>query len=281
MPEKNTGVNGAAAAGQQEGAGAQQDQELDFSAYFSGEGAGEGNPADAGQGTGSEAGEGQGAEGSGSEEKFDEKTEKAFAKRLAAERKKLEQEYEEKFGQPPGQGQQQGQQQTGPQKTWNELVDELADKLYITKEAADIMLRQQVQLEQMNNQLTEIRGGSEKTTAQQEIETMRAQNPHLPEFNETAVTKIRNDYSKQYGVPLSWKDAYRQFVAQEALNGKLFADIEHETEQRTLTNVAGRDTKTIQAGQAGRAKPPSINDMSDDQFEQMIEAAKQGKLKKS
>ena len=214
---------------------------------------------------------------------------KAFAKRLAAKEKQIEERLrtqllEEMRQQQTSQGQHQ-YTQPEPHVNVKEQLDKLADELALTPEAVQVLYRQQLMLNQQaesirktEEALNQNRENMTKSEVKAEIEAQRKANPMLPEFDETSINRVRESYRKQYGVSLPWKAAYQQFVAEEAMSGNLGRRVQ----QDTLKKVVGRNKKTVQVkGSKQPAKKPSIDSMSDEQFERMIAAAKSGRLKKS
>lgn len=275
MSEEQTGVESVSAAGGQE--------ELDLDNYFSDEDTGDNDPAAAGQGTGDEGEVGTGEEGSAG----DERTEQAFAKRLAAEREKIRHEMEEEY-----QSKNVQQQNTPPPVTPaqppplpKEQLDKLSYELGLSEEAVQVLYHQQHQLNLQNelvrNQasyIASLEDNSTKSQAKAEIEKQRAANPMLPEFDEQKVSQIRSDYRAKHGKAMPWKDAYKQLVAEEAISGNLLRSVE----QKTVQQVAKRGTKTVQAVKGGGASSrPGIEDLSLDDFNKLVEKAKAGKFKKS
>ena len=270
MGVEETGVNGVPVAG--------ESQEDDFSSYLEEEGVEEEEAV-----AGPEEDEFEDEEQDESEE-FEAPVEKAFAKRLAAKERQLEerirQQVMDEIRQQP---QPQYQQYTAPVNV-KEQIDKLADELALTPEAVQVIYQQQLML---NRQAEAIRRTEEtlnqnqdnmtRSEAKAEIEAQRRNNPMLPEFDETALGRIRDTYRKQYGVSLPWKSAYQQFLAEEAMSGNLGRRVQ----QDTLKKVVGRNKKTAKVKGSQPAKKPSIDSMSDEQFERMLAAAKSGKLKKS
>ena len=244
--------------------------------------AGEENASDAGEQTVDEDVQDEG---------FKEKsTEKAFAARLAKEREKiaketedrLRQEYEARMAQ-----QAQPQQHIGgdqPPPLSGEQLDSLADTLGVTREAAWAMYQQQWLINQQSDAIRRqdeyvrrIEQGASKIEALKTIEQRRKKNPYLPEPDEKVLADIRKDYKIRTGFDLPWEDAYDKLVARETESGA----ISRRAEQETIGKIAARNKATIQAGKGGQAKKPSIDDLSPDEFNKLVEDAKKGKYKKS
>lgn len=186
----------------------------------------------------------------------------AFQKRLERESRKIEerlrQEFEERYA-----------QQTQPQNNELALADQLAYQLGITREAAAILIHQQIALNNMQDTAA-------KHEARAEVEAMRRENEHLPEWNEAKLSEIRKDYQAKYGTTLPWTEAYHFYIAQEAISGK----ISHAAEQKAISNITRRNKATVQAGGAKSAKAPDIWDMDKEEFEKMVERAKSGEFQK-
>lgn len=223
----------------------------------------------------------------------DESTEKAFAARLRKEREKiaqeteqrLRQEFEARYGQ---QQQQQPQQQyTPPPQAPPPLpmqeLENLADQLGVTIETANAMYHQQWLINQQNEAikrqdeyLRRMADNTSKSEALKAIEQRRRGNPNLPEPDEARMSQIRQEYKGKYGYDLPWEEAYEKLVAQEAISGNLT----RTAQQRVINDITARGRKTVQAGKGGRAKKPSIEDMSTEDFEALVEQAKAGKFKR-
>ncbi len=224
----------------------------------------------------------------------DESTEKAFAARLRKEREKiaqeteerLRQEYEAKYGQ---QQQQQPQQQytpppQAPPPLPRQELESLADQLGVTIETANAMYHQQWLINQQNEAIRQqseaisrMADNTSKSEALKAIEQRRRGNPNLPEPDEARMSQIRQEYKGKYGYDLPWEEAYEKLVAQEAISGNLT----RTAQQRVINDITARGRKTVQAGKGGRAKKPSIEDMSKDDFEALVEQAKAGKFKRT
>ena len=226
----------------------------------------------------------------------DESKEKAFAARLRKEREKiaqeteerLRQEYEAKYQQIQQQQQTQQQRyiplsQTPPPLPRQQLED-LADQLGVTIETANAMYHQQWLINQQNEAirrqeeyLRRMADNTSKSEALKAIEQRRKGNPNLPEPDETRLQQIRKEYKGKYGYDLPWEEAYEKLIAQEAISGNLT----RTAQQRVINDITARGRKTVQAGKGGRAKKPSIEDMSKDDFEALVEQAKAGKFKRT
>ena len=220
----------------------------------------------------------------------EESTEKAFAARLAKEREKiaretedrLRQEYEAKYAQP----QQQPQYTPGsqPPPLQNEQLDALADRLGVTREAAYAMYHQQWLIDRQNEAIRQqaednrrTKENTAKVEALKSLEQRRKKNPYLPEPDEKVLADIRKDYRTRTGYDLPWEDAYDKLVARETESG----NISRRAEQETIGKITARNKATIQAGKGGQAKKPSIDDLSSDEFNKLVEEAKMGKYKKT
>lgn len=282
---EHTGVEQAPVAAEQQD---NQETEPTYEDLFGGEETGEEDPAAAGQET-EEGSEGQ-RQGEDDDEapQLDEKVEKAFAKRLAAEREKIRREYEEKlqaslteYTPPTSQYQPPAQPQV-PTVDFERAVNQLADDLMITPEAARAMIYQQMELNRIKAMQAEVQDRSAKAEAKAQIEAQRQQNPHLPPFDEKVLEKVRRDHQSRTGYTLSWHDAYRQYVADQALAGSLFASVEQQAEQKAISQITKRNKTTVQAGKGARSpKPTSVWDVPDDEMDRLIERAKAGEFKKS
>lgn len=221
----------------------------------------------------------------------DESNEKAFAARLRKEREKIAQETEERLRQEYEAKYQQIQQQQryipppqAPPPLPRQQLEDLADQLGVTIETANAMYHQQWLINQQNEAirrqeeyLLRMADSTSKSEALKAIEQRRKVNPNLPEPDETRLQQIRKEYKRKYGYDLPWEEAYEKLIAQEAISGNLT----RTAQQKVINDITARGRKTVQAGKGGRAKKPSIEDMSKDDFEALVEQAKAGKFKRT
>lgn len=215
----------------------------------------------------------------------DEPNEKAFAARLRKEREKIAQEIEERLRQ-EYEAKQQQQQYTPPQPPPlpRQQLEDLADQLGVTIETANAMYHQQWLINKQNEAISRqeeylrrMADNTSKSEALKAIEQRRKVNPNLPEPDETRLQQIRKEYKGKYGYDLPWEEAYEKLIAQEAISGNLT----RTAQQKVINDITARGRKTVQAGKGGRAKKPSIEDMSKDDFEALVEQAKAGKFKRT
>lgn len=238
----------------------------------------------------------------------DQRQEKAWAKRIAAEREKIrrevedeyqqktqhnqaqrsqaqyEQQYEQQQYQPhqPYQPTRQPQQQkpwVEPQPLTKDELSKLADDYAMTTDAVQVLYNQQVEmnrmkylLEQSFHAINAMRDDTTKTDAVEQIERMRKSNPHLPAFDSEKVSAIRQNYRQRHGINLPWADAYKQLVADEAMSGNM----SRQAQQKAIKQITGRNRTNVQVGNAAQVKQISVEDLSDAQFERLIERAKAG-----
>ena len=247
-------------------------------------------------GLGEDTGEEESQEDAASEEAEtgafeDESNEKAFAARLRKEREKIAQETEERLRQEYEAKYQQIQQQQryipppqAPPPLPRQQLEDLADQLGVTIETANAMYHQQWLINQQNEAirrqeeyLRRMADNTSKSEALKAIEQRRKVNPNLPEPDETRLQQIRQEYKGKYGYDLPWEEAYEKLIAQEAISGNLT----RTAQQKVINDITARGRKTVQAGKGGRAKKPSIEDMSKDDFEALVEQAKAGKFKRT
>jgi hypothetical protein len=208
----------------------------------------------------------------------DEPNEKAFAARLRKEREKIAQEIEERLRQ-EYEAKQQQQQYTPPQPPPLPMqqLEDLADQLGVTIETANAMYHQQWLINKQNEAISRQEEYLRRSEALKDIEQRRKGNPNLPEPDETRLQQIRKEYKGKYGYDLPWEEAYEKLIAQEAISGNLT----RTAQQKVINDITARGRKTVQAGKGGRAKKPSIEDMSKDDFEALVEQAKAGKFKRT
>lgn len=279
MADELTGVEQVPAAGEQE--------ELTVEDLFGGEETGvEEAPA---------AGEEVTEEGTAREKaaEQEERTEVAFAKRLSQEREKLRDELREEVlrevkAQQPQQAQQQPPQQQMPPTLTNEQAERIAEELDTTPQMARLMYDRDVKFYSLQQQalaqarlISELSGkigeGSEKEMAKREIAALTAQNPSAPPWDENEIGKFREDYQRKNNRLPSWRESYSLYVAEQALSGKLA----RQTQQQTLREIAGREKSTVQITSPEPAKKVSVEELSVDVFNKLIERAKQGEFKRS
>ena len=227
------------------------------------------------------------------EEEFDDKTSKAFAKRLAAKEAQIEARLRDQItrdiqsqqqSSPYQQPQYQQPRQTAPQVSMKEQIDKLADELAMTPEAVQILYQQQLMINQQAQQIQEARqmfqedrDTTSRSQAKLDIEKQRKINPWLPEFSEGRLSDIRKQYQQQTGVTLPWKDAYKQLIAEEALSGNLNRSVQ----QDTLKKVSKRNKKSVKVKTSQPVKKTNLDDLTDEEFEKLIQRAKDGDFKKS
>jgi len=219
----------------------------------------------------------------------DTKQEKAWAKRIAAEREKIRREVDAEYQQKTAALQNAQQSYQQPQKrTWVEPqpltkdeLEKLADSYAMTTDAVQVMYSQQVELNRMKYLLeqsfTAINAMKDDTTkgdAMAQIERNRKSNPYLPAFDEGKVSAIRQRHYQQHGITLPWHDAYKQLVADEAMSGNL----SRQAQQKAIKQITSRNRTNVQAGNAAQAKQVNMEDLSDDQFERLKERVKAGAL---
>ena len=137
--------------------------------------------------------------------------------------------------------------------------------------------RQNEAISRQEEYLRRMADNTSKSEALKAIEQRRKVNPNLPEPDETRLQQIRKEYKGKYGYDLPWEEAYEKLIAQEAISGNLT----RTAQQKVINDITARGRKTVQAGKGGRAKKPSIEDMSKDDFEALVEQAKAGKFKRT
>lgn len=265
MPEEFAGVEDAPVAGEQQAQAQEEEQSsLDFSYLEDDQSGVEEEPAVAGQ-------EDEGGEEPRGQSFEDERVEKAFAKRLAQEKEKIKRELEEELRQ-----QLQQQQQQQPQLSFEERVQQLADELMITPEAARLVLEQQEQLRRLETQTYLMRDESEKVRVESLVNEKRKTNPYLPPFNEEEIFNIRMQHYNRYGIMPTWEDAYNYYVAEKLKSGE-FGRV---AEQQAIQKITSRNRANVQVGKSSRPEKRNLWELSDEEFERLKEEAKTGKLTK-
>jgi len=217
----------------------------------------------------------------------DQRQEKAWAKRIAAEREKIRREVDEEYQRKTQEQQYSRTQYQPPQpKAWvepqplsKEELDKLAENYAMTPDAIQVLYSQQVELNRMKHLLDQsfmsinsMREDTNKGETIMQIERTRRNNPDLPVFDEGKVAAIRQNYLNRHGIRLTWEDAYKQQVAEEAMSGNL----SRQAQQKAIKQITSRNRTNVQAGNAGQAKPVSVEELSDEQFERLKERAKAG-----
>ena len=145
-------------------------------------------------------------------------------------------------------------------------------KLHYNQQAA--INRQAQDIQRLANMLRE---QEEYTQARSYADSVRAQNPNAPAWDEKKLSAFREDYQRQYGVSLSWRDTYRQFVAEEALKPETYQKIARDAQQETINKITARDKETVQV-RGKSAKKRSVSDLTEDEFQRLVEDAKMGKF---
>ena len=263
MPEEYTGVESAPVAGEQQAQQQEEQPGFDFS-FLEEESSGVEEPAAAGQ---------EGEQGE------DQRVEQAFAKRLAQETKKikqeLEQEFQQRYQQPMYQPPVQPLQQ--PQPSLEERAAKLAEEWMITPEAAKAFILQQERNDYLERKLLLTEDNIAKNEAKAAIERQRANNPHLPSFNEQELLNIRLREYNRYGIMPSWEDAYDKYIAENVKKGEITKNIE----QQAISRITGRDKVNVQVGRAEQPRKRDAWDLSEEEFKIALEKAKRGELKKT
>ena len=209
---------------------------------------------------------------------------KAFAKKWAAESDKLKEkvraevmaEVEQRTRTTP---QEQAQGAPTHRSLSEQDLEKLADDLGLSPQATKIFYEQQ----QAINRLTEETRRNQHRSREQSLyneavqyaKKLSAENPSLPNWDDTAVHQYRIDHYKQYGTTLPWKEAYRMQLADAVVNGNLT----RQAQQDAIRKIQQRDTASAPV-KAPSAKKMSIDDLSSDQFKRMVEDAKVGKFSK-
>lgn len=213
------------------------------------------------------------------QESQEEAVEKAFAARLRHATDKIREEVKQELIQEMQQGQQTPQEDI-PVLPEEEAV-RLADQYGASPEMIRALYAQQVlinrQTQDMQQIAHKIREQEEYTQARSYADSVRAQNPNAPAWDEKKLSAFREDYQRQYGVSLSWRDTYRQFVAEEALKPETYQKIARDAQQETINKITARDKETVQV-RGKSAKKRSVSDLTEDEFQRLVEDAKMGKF---
>jgi hypothetical protein len=273
-----TGVESVPAAGGQE-TGSSEDS-FDLESLLFGDQSEEGAKEEdaAGPAEGTEQGESQ-------DQGLPDDASKAFAKKWAAESEKLEEkirtkvmaELEAKTRTTP---QEQAQGAPAHRELSQTEIDELAQKLDVSSEAARIFYKQQ---ELINNLTEEQRRNTQRSREQaayndavQYARQLKEQNPAMPDWSDEKIQERRMEHWKVYGTTLPWKEAYKMQLADSVLSG----DLTRQAQQDAIRNIQTRETAAVGL-KAPASQKKTINDLSTAQFNQMVEDAKMGKFKKS
>lgn len=216
----------------------------------------------------------------------DDTIEKAFAARLKHATEKIREEVKAELMQELAQ-RQEGQAAQQPQAQQQEIpplpddvADDLADKYGTTPEVIRVWYGQQAKINQQEKLIQglvqQFYEREDYAQAKAYADEVRARNPAAPEWDENRLRKFRDDYYKQYGTLLSWRDSYRQLVAEEALKPETYQRIARSTQQETIKKITSRDRDTVQIKSASVRKR-TISDLSNEEFERLLEQAKEGK----
>ena len=215
-----------------------------------------------------------------------ESNERAFAERLKHATKKIREEVRQEIMEELQQTQQAqpttqpNYQNTNVPVLPNEEAERLADQYGTTPEVIRGMYAQQAMLNRQAEMLQRITMDSyerdEKAQARAYAEEVQGNNPLAPKWDEKRLMEFKKDYEKQYGARLTWRDTYRQLVAEEALSGKKYQESIRAAQQDTLKKITSKDKDTVQI-KGKTAIKPSIADLSDEEFERFLVEAEEGK----
>lgn len=212
------------------------------------------------------------------QESQEEAVEKAFAARLKHATDKIREEVKEELMQ------EMTQRQAPPQgdipSLPHEEAERLADQYGTSPEVVRAMYAQQAliarQQQDMQKISGQIREQEDYVAGRSYADAVRKGNPNAPAWDEDKLRAFREDYHRTYGVALSWRDTYRQMVAEEALNPATYQKITRQAQQETIKKIAAKDKDTVKI-QGQTARKPNVDDLSDAEFEKLLEDAKQGK----
>lgn len=209
-----------------------------------------------------------------------ETVEKAFAERLKHATKKIREEVKEELIREFAQQQPQQPQQQEIPPLPEDVAERMADRYGTTPEMFRALYYQQAKLNRQQEDLRRIAQQSyerdEHSQARAYAEEVRKQNPAAPEWDDNRLQRFRENYYRDYGVVLSWRDTYRQIVADEALNPETYQKITRSAQQEAIKKITSRDRDTVQIqGQSARKR--AVGDLSDEEFDRLLEEAKEGK----
>lgn len=212
------------------------------------------------------------------QESQEEAVEKAFAARLRHATDKIREEVKQELMQEFQREQQVPQDEIPPLP--EEEAERMADQYGMSPETVKILYAQQAQIARQKQSMEQIayqiREREEYAQARAYADGIRKKNPNAPEWDEQRLVEFRENYQKQYGVPLTWRDTYRQLAAEDALNPATYQKIARSAQQETIKKITAKDKDTVQV--KGRsAKKRSVADLTDAEFEKLLEDAKQGK----
>jgi len=212
-------------------------------------------------------------------ESQDDSVEKAFAERLKHATKKIREEVKEELMREFQQQPQPHTQEVIPPLP-EDAAEVLADKYGTTPEVVRAMYAQQALINRQSKEMQriayQIQEREEYANAKDYAAKIKKQNPAAPDWDDGRLQDFREKYYKQYGTVLSWRDTYRQVVAEEALNPETYQKIVRRTQQETIGKITSKDKDTVQV-QGQTVKKRTVNDLSDEEFEIFLEEAKEGK----
>ena len=169
----------------------------------------------------------------------DDTIEKAFAARLKHATEKIREEVKAELMQELAQRQEgqvaqqlQAQQQEIPlYRMMLQMIQ--PDKYGTTPEVIRVWYGQQAKINQqeklIQGLIQQFYEREDYAQAKAYADEVRARNPAAPEWDENRLRKFRDDYYKQYGTLLSWRDSYRQLFAEEALKPETYQRIARST----------------------------------------------------
>ncbi len=210
---------------------------------------------------------------------------KAFAKKWAAEKEKLEEsirtkvlsEIEERTRTTPTE---QNQGAGEFKELTAEQLEKLAEEFEVSPKVANILYQQQQminrQLEDSKRRTQLDRERTEYGDSRKHVDQLRSTNPSLPEWDDDRLRHFRNEHYRHYGTTLPWNAAYQMMVANAVVSG----DLTRQAQQDVINKIQKRenDSVTIKAPSTNKK---TISDLSPDEFTKLKEEVKLGKYTKS
>ncbi len=210
---------------------------------------------------------------------------KAFAKKWSAEKSKIRDEVREEVMRELRQQTTttpQEQERGAPQhrELSTEELEKMAQEFDTSPSVMRILHQQQMminrQAEDAKRAAHMSRERSEYQGARKYAEEVAAQNPTMPQWDNDKIQDYRLQHYKQYGISLPWKEAYRMQIADAVMSG----EVTRQAQQEVIQNIQKRDTASPKI-KSQSTQRMTVDDLTKEQFEAMLEDAKAGKFKRS
>ncbi len=162
----------------------------------------------------------------------------------------------------------------------DEEVEKLADDLEASPKMVRAFLEQRMELNQTQDLLRQTtqrdQNRIEYNDGVQFAQTVRAQNPSLPEWNDAELHKIRMKHYQDHGITLPWKQAYQIHISQAVVSG----DVSRQAQQEVISQIKERDKTTVGL-KAPAPQKVDIWDVPQEDWEKLKADGAKGKYSKT